>query len=385
MCVCVCVCVCVCAFMNGMTDNLVGDKLTTSGRNVVLKAFTNRCGNLKRVLTIERAFETLRGAQTSPDKQPQTPEDSRLSNCGGKKRQVVWLVDQTEAGQPGFWREARLCGLDMEKQYQDGEETSDVAVGSGCGQVQYYTHRMTQNEMQQLRFHDQARSDLIFDRELAQASMQTSRDDQSQSDPKDIPTETELHSPEKNPVVLPKTLPKPADAATPSPTVPAADESSTGNSLSGDCANAPDTAPRNELVGVSKKKRSASCRGEDGEDDEDGEECAAATKLRRGEDGEEGQTRIVTTTCYDPRFDPNSLQAFLCFPISGYCQTWLMLRQVCSIWKSFMHVNAGLDLLVGFCNYYPYDLLFTGFMPWQRQETSSSRSHGRSLEKLWQH
>ena len=43
------------------------------------------------------------------------------------------------------------------------------------------------------------------------------------------------------------------------------------------------------------KKRSASCRGEDGEDDEDGEECAAATKLRRGEDGEEGQTRIVTT------------------------------------------------------------------------------------------
>ena len=283
------------AFLNGMTDNLVGDKLTTSGRNVVLKAFTNRCGNLKRVLTIERAFETLRGAQTSPDKRPQTPEDSRLSNCGGKKRQVVWLVDQTEAGQPGFWREARLCGPDMEKQYQDGEETSDVAVGSGCGQVQYYTHRMTQNEMQQLRFHDQARSDLIFDRELAQASMQTSRDDQSQSDPKDIPTETELHSPEKNPVVLPKTLPKPADAATPSPTVPAADESSTGNSLSGDCANAPDTAPRNELVGVSKKKRSASCRGEDGEDDEDGEECAAATKLRRGEDGEEGQTRIVTT------------------------------------------------------------------------------------------
>ena len=120
--------------------------------------------------------------------------------------------------------------------------------------------------------------------------------------PKNIPTKTELPSPEENRVVqtggtpfaVLKTLPKSADAPT-QPTVLAADESSTGNSLSGDCANAPDTAPRNELVGVSKKKRSASCRGEDGEDDEDGEECAAATKLRRGEDGEEGQTRIVTS------------------------------------------------------------------------------------------
>ena len=55
--------------------------------------------------------------------------------------------------------------------------------------------------------------------------------------PKDIPTKTELPSPAKNPVVqtgctpfaVPKKLPKPADAPTP-PTVPAADESSTGNS-----------------------------------------------------------------------------------------------------------------------------------------------------------
>ena len=36
------------------------------------------------------------------------------------------------------------------------------------------------------------------------------------------------------------------------------------------------------------------------EDDEDGEECAAATKMRRGEDSEEGQTLIVTGGCYDP-------------------------------------------------------------------------------------
>ena len=114
---------------------------------------------------------------------------------------------------------------------------------------------------------------------------------------------------------MPKTLPKPADAPTP-PSVPAADESFTGNNLQGDCADAPDPAPRKQLVGVEnakqigamkppKKKRSASCRGEDGED---GEECAAATKLRRGEDGEEGQTRIVTGACYDPRFDPDRIE-----------------------------------------------------------------------------
>ena len=147
--------------------------------------------------------------------------------------------------------------------------------------------------------------------------------------PKDIPTKTERPSPEKNPVVqtgctpfaVPKTLPKPADAPTP-PTVPAADESSTGNNLQGDCADAadaPNTAPRKELVGVANskqieamqppiKKRSASCRGEECEDDEDGAECAAATKLRRGEDGEEGQTRIRTITCYDPRRDPDQIE-----------------------------------------------------------------------------
>ena len=95
--------------------------------------------------------------------------------------------------------------------------------------------------------------------------------------PKDIPTKTELPSPEKNPA--------------PTPMVPAADESK-----------------QIEAMQPPTKKRSASCRGEDGEDDEDGEECAAATKLRRGEDGEEGQTRIVTTTCYDPRVDPDQIE-----------------------------------------------------------------------------
>ena len=69
------------------------------------QGFTNRWRNDKRVLSIERAFETLKSAQTSPDKRPQTPEDSRLSNCGGKKGQVVWLVEQTEARRPGFCRD----------------------------------------------------------------------------------------------------------------------------------------------------------------------------------------------------------------------------------------------------------------------------------------
>ena len=125
-----------------------------------------------------------RSRQSSPDKRPQTPEDSRVSNCGGKKRKAVWLVDQTETGQTGFWREAKWCGPHLEKQYQDGEESSDVAVVSGPGQVQYYTHTMKKGEeMWQLRFRDPERSELIFNRGLVRATMQTSRDDQSQSDP----------------------------------------------------------------------------------------------------------------------------------------------------------------------------------------------------------
>ena len=71
------------AFLNGMTDNLVDDKLTTSGKNVVLNAFTNHCGNLNRVGIIEQAFDILQGAQTSPYKRSQTPEYSRVGNCGG--------------------------------------------------------------------------------------------------------------------------------------------------------------------------------------------------------------------------------------------------------------------------------------------------------------
>ena len=42
-----------------------------------------------------------------------------------------------------------------------------------------------------------------------------------------------------------------------------------------------------------RKKRSASCDGEECEDDEDGKKRAAGIKLRRGENAEEGQTRIV--------------------------------------------------------------------------------------------
>ena len=73
----------------------------------------------------------------------------------------------------------------MEKQYQDGEESSDVAVVSGpAGQVQYYTHTMKKGEeMWQFRFRDEKHLELIFKREIVRATMQTSRDDQSHSDP----------------------------------------------------------------------------------------------------------------------------------------------------------------------------------------------------------
>ena len=54
------------------------------------------------------------------------------------------------------------------------------------------------------------------------------------------------------------------------------------------------------------KKRSASCRGEECEDDEESEECTPAIKLRRGEIGEEGK-KNVTTTCHNPGFDPDKI------------------------------------------------------------------------------
>ena len=90
------------------------------------------------------------------------------------------------------------------------------------------------------------------------------------------------HPERGTPFAVPKTLPKSADART-QPTVLAADESSAGNSLQEDCPDAPDTAPKKELVSVQdaeqsgamkppSKKRSASCRDENGEDDEGGED-----------------------------------------------------------------------------------------------------------------
>ena len=204
------------AFLNGMTDNLVDDKLTTSGKNVVLNAFTNQCGNLNRVGIIERAFEILQGAQTSPDKRPQTPEDSRVGNCGGKQHRsrsrsphhgkyavssvqelathgevsqtsvgseekVQWLVDQTKAGYAGYWKEATLCGPFLEKQYQNGDESADVEVGVP---VQFYRYQMEKDgKFWQIRVRDPQRSQPMFESPLARAIMQTSRHDQSQSDP----------------------------------------------------------------------------------------------------------------------------------------------------------------------------------------------------------
>ena len=119
---------------------------------------------------------------------------------------------------------------------------------------------------------------------------------------------------------VPKTLPKADDAPTP-PMVPAAHESFTGNNLQEDCGDAADASnttrrKKNVSVGNDKKndampppikKRSASCRDEERENDKDSKECAAAIKLHRGEDGEAEQTRIVTTTCHNPSFDPDEI------------------------------------------------------------------------------
>ena len=53
------------AFLDGMHDNLVDDKLTTSGKNAVLNAFTHHCENLNRVRVIDHAFARLQDAQPS--------------------------------------------------------------------------------------------------------------------------------------------------------------------------------------------------------------------------------------------------------------------------------------------------------------------------------
>ena len=103
--------------------------------------------------------------------------------------------------------------------------------------------------------------------------------------------------------------------------VAAAHDSFTGNNLQEDWGDATDdsnAAPGKKHAGVAndkeieampppRKKRSASCDGEECEDDEDGKKRAAAIKLRRGENAEEGQTRIVTTTCQGLHFDPDEI------------------------------------------------------------------------------
>ena len=54
-----------CCLLFGMYDNLVDDKLTTSGKNAVLNAFTHHCDHLNRVRVIDHAFARLQDAQPS--------------------------------------------------------------------------------------------------------------------------------------------------------------------------------------------------------------------------------------------------------------------------------------------------------------------------------
>ena len=77
-------------------------------------------------------------------------------------------------------------------------------------------------------------------------------------------------------------------------------------------------AEQSAAVKPPTKKRSASCRDKNGEDNEDGEQCAAATKLRRGEDSEEGQTKIVPGACYDPGFNPDRIEEVYTQKKSGF-------------------------------------------------------------------
>ena len=103
-----------------MNNNLVDDKLTTSGKNAVLSAFTHHCENLNRVGIIDRAFERLQDAQTH--KRPQTPAVAAPALLE-KKLIGVWCVHNEH--EPSIY--SGVC-------YERGETTLPCGAG---GVVQF--------------------------------------------------------------------------------------------------------------------------------------------------------------------------------------------------------------------------------------------------------
>ena len=100
------------------------------------------------------------------------PRDDVSQTAVGSEPKVLWLVDQSEDGYPGYWREAKKFAAPMEQQFQKRD------IGGGV--VHFYRQEMINGaEMRQIRFYDEQRSQVMFDKRLARVTMQTSRDDQS--------------------------------------------------------------------------------------------------------------------------------------------------------------------------------------------------------------
>ena len=91
------------------------------------------------------------------------------------KEEVLWLVDQSDTW-PGHWRVAEKFASAMATQFHDGIESADGQLILDDGVVHYYRQTMINGaEMRQIRFVDEARSEVMFERRLARVTMQKVR------------------------------------------------------------------------------------------------------------------------------------------------------------------------------------------------------------------
>ena len=91
---------------------------------------------------------------------------------------MLRLVDQSDHGWPGYWRVAEQFAESMEKQFQNVTESVNGELVFESGKVHYYRQTMINGaEMRQIRFHDEERSSVMFNKRLARVILQTARDD----------------------------------------------------------------------------------------------------------------------------------------------------------------------------------------------------------------
>ena len=97
--------------------------------------------------------------------------------------QVRWLVQQKPEWK-GWYRDAYHFGALLEEMYAKNVETADAELlfrdeKGHVTDVHWYRHQMKKEDdvMTQTRYRDEARTDIIYQRELVRVIMQRSRDD----------------------------------------------------------------------------------------------------------------------------------------------------------------------------------------------------------------